>query len=394
MSFLDKIKSGTSFLYKLFDIDEKNEVSIIKEAEEKKVLPNDYLERFTLYPIQNKEFLKNREEELKSLELSYENWKIANSPLLVVNDPGEGGTSLLHASTYIYPSAKILETKATIDTYDKLIALLSKLLRIEDSFNSLKELEIYINQNLESEVIILENIERLFIRRVKGFDLLEDFLLFLHATKTKIYWIISINKYSFYYLNRVKFLASHFPSIVHLKPISNEHLKSEILDRNKGYKLVYLKPTKLSSKVEKQLKKISKEERQELLEKIFFKQLFLFSKGNISKAILYARNSAYNVKEKTVFVKPIQIKVIDDLALNDLFILEAMFQHRSLSIDELNIVLRNSDRQSRLSIEKLLEKQLIRQRASINGRLEYRINLIYLNLLKDLLRERLNRNFR
>ena len=394
MAVLDKIQHSISFLYKLFDIDEKKEVSIIEEAEEKIQLPDEYLERFTLYPIQNREFLKNREEELKSLELAYENWKIINSPLLVVDDPGEGGTSLLHASTYIYPAAKILETNQAIDSYKKLIGLLSNILRIDNEFKSLKDLEKHINADEENHIIILENIERLFIRRIRGFDLLEDFLLFLHATKSKIYWVISINKYSFYYLNRVKYFSSHFPSIIHLKPILDEQLKAEILDRNQGYQTVFLKPNKISKKLEKQLKKATKEERQTLLENLFFKKMSSFAKGNISKAILYARNSAYNVKEKTVFIKPIKIKVLDDLSLNDLFILEAIFQHRSLSIKELNIVLRNSDRQSRLSIEKLLEKQLIRPTSTINKRIEYRVNLMYLDILKDLLRERLNRNFR
>lgn len=394
MAVLDKIQNGISFLYKLFDIEEKKEVSIIEEAEEKIQLPEEYLERFTLYALQNKDFLKNREGELKSLELAYDNWKIVKSPLLVVNDPGEGGTSLLHASTYIYPSAKILETNQSIDSYKKLISILSNVLQIENEFKSLKDLEKQINLSEENHVVILENIERLFIRRIKGFDLLEDFLLFLHATKSKIYWIISINKYSFYYLNRVKYFSSHFPSIIHIKPISNEKLKEEILNRNNGYDLVFLKPIKISKKVEKQLKKVTKEERQVILENVFFKRLFSFSKGNISKAILYARNSAYNVKDKMVFIKPIEIKVLDDLSLNDLFILEAIFQHRSLSTKELNIVLRNSDRQSRLSIEKLLERQLIRPTSTINGKIEYRVNLMFLDILKDLLRERLNRNFR
>lgn len=394
MAVLDKIQNSVSFLYKLFDIEEKKEVSIIEEAEEKIQLPDEYLERFTLYALQNKDFLKSREEELKSLELAYENWKIVNSPLLVVNDPGEGGTSLLHASTYIYPTAKILETNQTIDSYKKLISILTNILRIDEDFKSLKDLEKYIQSSDENHVVILENIERLFIRRIRGFDLLEDFLLFLHATKSKIYWIISINKYSFYYLNRVKYFSSHFPSIIHLKPISKQQLKEEILNRNNGYNLVFLKPNKITKKFEKQLKKATKEERQVLLENLFFKRLFSFAKGNISKAILYARNSAYNVKEKAVFIKPIEIKVLEELSLNELFILEAIFQHRSLSIKELNIVLRNSDRQSRLSIEKLLEKQLIRPTSTVNGKIEYRVNLMFLDILKDLLREKLNRNFR
>lgn len=390
----EKLKKVKNFIYKLFDIYDNSEISVIEEAEEKIELPEDYLERFSLYALQNKDFLKGRENELKSLELAYENWKIVNSPLLVVNNPGEGGTSLLHASTYIYPTAKILETNFAINSYKQLIAILSKFLQISVPFTKLEELEKHIISQEESHVIILENIERLFIRKVNGFDLLEDFLLFLHATKSKIYWIVSVNKYSFYYLNSVKFFSSHFPSIIQINPISKALLKEEILMRNEGYNLVFLKPNTISKKLDKELKKVTKEERQELMKKLFFKKLSDFSKGNISKAILYARDSAYKVKEKTVYIKPYETKELDNLSLNELFILEAIFQHRSLTIDELNIVLRNSSRQSRLSIEKLLEKNVIRQTSNNKNLIEFRINLMFLDVLKNRLRERLNRNFK
>ena len=394
MLSLEKIRSAKNFLYKLFDVAVNDEISIIEEAEEKVLLPEEYLERFTLYALQDKGFLKDRDNEFKSLELAYENWKIVNTPLLVVNNPGEGGTSLLHASTYIYPSAKILETNYSIDNYKKLIDLLTRFFQIEKEFTTLNSLENEINSKEESYVVILENIERLFIRRVKGFNLLEDFLLFMHATKSKIYWIVSINKYSFYYLNSVKYFSSHFPSIIHLNPIDNALLKEEILMRNQGYDIIYLKPNVISKKLDKQLKRASTQERQVLLENMFFKKMFDFSKGNMSKAILYARDSAYKVKEKTVFIKPLSLKEIEGLSLNDLFILEAIFQHRSLTIAELNIVLRNSDRQSKLSIEKLLEKNLIRPTFNSKKEVEYRINLMFVDVLKERLRERLNRNFR
>lgn len=394
MLSLEKLQNVKNFLFKLFDVDVLDQVSVIEEAEEKVQLPDAYLERFTLYALQDKGFLKDRDKEFKSLELAYENWKIANTPLLVVNNPGEGGTSLLHTSTYIYPSAKILETNFSIDSYQKLIDLLVRFFQIDKQISNLNDLEKYIKSQENNYVVILENIERLFIRRIKGFNLLEDFLLFMHATKNKIYWIVSVNKYSFYYLNSVKYFSSHFPSIIHLNPIDNHLLKEEIIMRNDGYDMVFLKPNKISKKQDKQLKKVTSEERQTMLENLFFKKMFDFSKGNISKAILYARDSAYKVKEKSVYIKPYSPKKIEGLSLNDLFILEAIFQHRSLTIEELNIVLRNSDRQSKLSIEKLLEKNLIRPTFNSKKKLEYRINLMYLDVLKDLLRERLNRNFR
>ncbi|TVZ56106.1 hypothetical protein OD91_1385 [Lutibacter sp. Hel_I_33_5] len=390
----EKWQKFKNIIFKVLDIETDEEVSLIEEAEEIRQLPDEYLERFTLYSLQSKEALKGRENGLLSLERAYDNWKIVKAPLLVVTNPGEGATSLLHASTYIYPSARILESHEAIDTYQKLINHLQKDLQIDQEFKTLKDLKDYIVENIEESVIILENIERLFIRKINGFNLLEDFLLFLHATKKHIYWIISVNKYSFYFLNRVKFFSSHFPYVINLNPIENQELKEDILARNSGYSMVFLKPDTITKKLENQLKKLSKEERQKQLEELFFKKLFEFANGNMSKAILYARNSAFNVKEKSVYIKPYEPKIIEELKLSDLFILEAIFQHRALTINELNVVLRNSNRQSRLTIEKLLEKNLIRTTQNKKGDTEYRINLMYLDELKNRLRERLNRNIK
>ena len=387
------IENGKLFLFKLFDIPLKEEISVIEEVEGKTILPNEYLERFTLYALQSKDSLKDRDNELLSLQRAYDNWEITNQPLLVVNNPGEGATSLLHSSTHIYPKAKIIETKTSIDSYEELVSLFCKIFSVEDC-KSLKDIEDKIINTEDDFVIIIENIERLFIRKINGFNLLEDFLLFLHATKENVYWIVSINKYSFYYLNSVKYFSSHFPSIVRLNPVNNELLQQEILERNEGYNLVFLKPNTITKKLDNQLKKLDSNKKQEVLKTLFFKKLFDFSKGNMTKAILFARDSAYKIKDKTVYIKPFELKPIEDLSLNDLFILEAIFQHRSLTVEELNVVLRNSNRQSRLTIENLLEKRLIRETKNTSNEIEYRINLIYLDILKDSLRERLNRNFR
>ena len=389
----DIVAKGKLFLFNLFDIPLDEQVSVIEEVEGKTVLPNEYLERFTLYALQSKDSLKDRENELLSLKRAYDNWKITKQPLLVVNNPGEGATSLLHSSTHIYPSAKIIETKSSIDTYTELVKRFSKIFNVENC-KTLNDLQKQIVETDSNYVVIIENIERLFLRKIGGFHLLEDFLLFLHATKERVYWICSINKYSFYYLNSVKYFASHFPSVIKLNPVNDDLLKQEILERNKGYNLVFLKPNKISKKLDKQFKKMTSEERQEVLKDLFFKKMTEFSNGNMSKAILFARDSAYKIKEKTVYIKPFKLKEIEDLSLNDLFILEAIFQHRSLTVSELNIVLRNSNRQSRLTIEKLLEKTLIRETKNSSNEIEYRINLVYLDVLKNSLRERLNRNFR
>lgn len=390
----ERLDNFKEIVYKLLDITKDDEVSVIEEAEEKVKLPDDYIERFTIYSLQNKNALKGREKGLLSLERAYDNWKIVNAPLLLITYPGEGATSLLHASTYIYPKARIIESHESIDSYAKLIDHLKKVFNLQQEFENLKALEEHLIEQNEDYVVILENIERLFIRKIKGFNLLEDFLLFLHATKKFVYWIISVNKYSFYYLNRVKYFASHFPYIIKLNPVDNDELKTIISERNRGYTIVYLKPTRLAKKTEKQFKTISSEEKQKILEEMYFRKLFDYARGNISKAILFAKYSAQNVKDKTVYIKPFVSRPIKDLNLNDLFVLEAIFQHRALTISELNVVLRNSNRESRLTIEKLLEKDLIRTTENDKGDIEYRINLMYIGELKNMLRERLNRNFK
>ena len=393
MDVSELIAKGKYFTYKLFDIPIDEEISIIEEAEEQTVLPDDYLERFTLYPLQNVKSLKGRENEILNLERAYENWKITSQPLLIVSNPGEGTTSLLHSSTHIYPKAKIIETNKSIDSYSNLVKMLESVFGYQDC-KHLNEIQNKVNESEENYVLIVENIERLFTRKINGFTLLEDFLLFLHATKDKIYWIASINKYSYYYLNSVKYFASHFPSVIKLNPIKPELLKEEVMLRNQGYDMVFLKPKKITKKLDGQLKKYDSDKRQEVLKELFFEKMISFSNGNITKCILYCRASAYDIKDKTLYIKPFELKSVDDLNLNDLFILEAIFQHRALTISELNLVLRNSNRQSRLSIENLLEKGLIREVKNTSKGKEYRIDLMYLDVLKDRLRERLNRNFR
>lgn len=394
MTSSEKLEKIKDFLYKLFDINFNDEISVIEEAEDKIELPNEYLERFTLFPLQNKADLRGRENELKNLERAYENWKILKTPLLIVTNPGEGATSLLHASTSIYPNAKIFESHDAIDSYQKLLEQFKRMFRIEEEIKNLFEFKELILNKEEEHVVIIENIERLFIRKIHGFNLLEDFLLFLHATKKKIYWMISINKYSFYYLNSVKSFSSHFSSIIQLSPIENEQLKKDIITRNKGYEMVFLKPKTITKNFDKQLKKAQPAERQELLSDLFFKKLFEFSKGNMSKAILFARNSAHNVKEKKVYIKPYISKPIEELSLSDLFLLESVFQHRALTVKEINVVLRNSNRESQLTIEKLLAKNLIIATRNNKKEVQFRINLMYLDALKNILRERLNRKIR
>jgi len=379
--------------YEFLFLDEGKMESVVEEVQELAEIPEAYLQRFRLHPLHDAEQLEGREEEMVMMQRAYENWKITRSPLLIVGEFGAGMTSLLNASSAIYPHARILENTCNISTPEELVKELKNALNYPEA-RTLKDLNTLPKQEGE-QVIIFENIERLFLRKINGFNLLEDFLLLIHATKKDIFWVATMNQYSYYYLNQVIGFGSNFLSVIRLQPIKKEILESVINERNKGYELVFLKPGTLSGTLTQQLKEASPTQKQELLRADFFNKFHAFASGNISQAMLFWRHSITYAREKRVYIKSYEPKPIGQLTLDELFVLEAILQHTSLSNLELYAILRNSNKGSKLILEKLMENDLLYNKTyDSQFEEEYQINLLYLNAVKAQIHGRLNRNIR
>jgi len=303
---------------------------VIEEVDEEVFLPDGYLERFSTYPVENQTQLKGRDDELKNLKIAYENCKINNAPLLVVSDFGEGSSSLMYSSISLYENVKIIENKSAIHSQEKLLKILKEVFELEGDYKNISALKEDLFAQERNYVIVFENIERMFLREIGGFKLIEEFLLFVHRTKLRVYWVITVKKYSNYFLSNVKLFSSNFSSVLRLSPMSNDVLIEELVSRNEGYKLVYLKPTRLTKKLNKTLKKAAPELRQELLKAEYDRLLTMYAKGNISRAIHFSKLSAIRVKDDTVFLKPYQQKSIPALSLNEMFLIEALLQHSRL----------------------------------------------------------------
>ncbi len=372
-------------------IDFRKDENVIEELSEKTEIHPHYLERFGYFPIENVEQLQGREYELDLLRKAYENWKISNNLLLVVGDPGTGVSSLINSSCNLYPHAKIIDESVEISNLSGLIHELRKALGIDDVCETLADVKSFIN---EEEVVVIENVERLFIRTIDGFHLLDDFLLFMHETKDKIYWICSINRYSHYYLNQVKSINSNFLSLISLRGLDNNLLREVINKRNEGYKVTILKPSNLKPSGQRKLKKASPEERESLVTNRYYRKLFEYSNGNISRAFIYWKQSIVHMNDKNVFLREPEISIKTTLSKEDLFVLEAILQHSYIKLSELKAVLRNSHKASLLIVEQLKEKELVSQRKLYGERVIYQINLKFLEEVKSLLRTHLNRNIK
>ena len=295
----------------------------IEEIEEKPEIPETYLqELFFLNPLNYLDSeLKGRERELLLIQQAYENWPISHRPLLMVGEAGTGMSTLLNYSqAQIFPDAHLLSEEVNISNHNDLLQLLIKELGVTEARN-FSDLTEALKSETTPKVFIFENVERLFLRRIHGFDLLREFLLFVHASRNSIFWLITINEYSYYYLSRSIDFSDHFLSTIKVSPMSNENIEEILTAHNRNYELLFLKPNDLSRRLKRKVSRIDKQEKQAILLEQFNNRLHQFAEGNISRALMYWLNSIVRFKENKIYLRPYQANgTLKELSLEDLFI--------------------------------------------------------------------------
>lgn len=389
MAFKDKIDEWRERFLEVIDF--KKDENKVDDLVEKTEIPPSYLARFGYFPIENVDQLFGRDYELELLKKAYDNWKISNNLLLVISDQGIGVSSLINSSCHLYPHAKIIDETVEISNLEGLLTQLKKALSITADCQSLNDVKQAI---VEEEVVVIENVERLFLRRIGGFSLLDEFLLFMHETKEKIYWICTMNRYSHYYLNQVKSVNANFPSQISVRGLDNDVIKQILENRNDGYNLTVLKPLSLKPSGRRKLRKASPEERIIMVRNRYYRKLLEYSNGHISRAFIYWKHSIVRINGKNVFLREPEISIKSALGKDDLFVLEAILQHTYIKLSELKLVLRNSYKASLLILEQLKEKELVSQRSIYGNKNVYQINLKFIEEVKVLLKTHLNRNIK
>jgi len=364
--------------------------SDLPEIDVQQELPEDYVERFTLAPVVEPEQLEGRDNELQLIEKAYRQWQLAGNALLLSGEMGAGVTSLLNAALPAFDNWVFLEDDARINTRKRLLQVLAGALKLEGEVSTL---EAFVKAVPEegAPVVFFEGVERLFLRVIGGFDLLNDFIYLINQTHRRIFWIVTVNSYSHYYLDRVLDLSSNFLYIIRLAPLPAEVLREVLLYRNEGYENIYLKPGELPRRLRRRLAEADAAGKQALLREYFFERLAAFARGNLSRAMLFWIRSAVHVKESRVYLKPFEHRDTFELSYEELFVLEAILQHGALSATDLAKVLDLPGRKGQVMLGKLLERNYIFPRDVGRHVQEYEIHMLYLAELKNSLRDNLNR---
>ncbi len=323
-------------------------------------LPYVYQRLFREDPLSEKELFRGRERELTSIRQDYALWKEGFVvSLLIAGEKGSGKTTILNiAEREIFTDLRPVKIVLTGTVYSEsaLFEIMKKAFDQND-VDSMHGLENAINSNASVRICIVENLQNLFLRSVKGFDALDRFLLLISRTHEKVFWISTCGQYAYEYLENVCALSKYFQKTMILGPVNPEELEDLVMVRHymSGYELNFIEPENIRD-VKKYRMLETDTEKQSYLKSAYFDNLASVSAGNIRVAVLLWLNSVKEIENEVI---GLQMGIVSEYAFIsqlpdiDLFTLAAIVRHDNLSIDYHSLIFRIEGSESARILERL-----------------------------------------
>ncbi len=323
-------------------------VSDFISASDEKIasLPLMYRRLYAIEPLTNDFLFEGREKEIKSVAESFEAWKIGRyASALLVGEKWSGLTTLVeHLQNNLPIQVPVSRFSGKQYKYSgkSMIEWFSE--SIDCPTTSASELISKLNES-PGRMIILEDIQHLFIRKIGGLKDLNDILRVISSTQKKVFWLSSISLLAFRYLEKTMRLSGVFSYVVHLEELKDDDVRAIILKRNRisGFEIKYEPDERILS--DKKFKKLDEKGKQQYLEARFFRQLNSFSKSNISMALQYWLLSTREIDQHGIVISAFQppdfsfLYHMDDSRCH---ILYALLLHDGLETRELADVLYTS----------------------------------------------------
>lgn len=317
-------------------------------------LPALYRLLFRVAPVEDRRFLIGRNQELAGLEQAVGDWEAGRfAACLLIGARGSGKTSLLNCATHdIFARHAWVraEFQDRILSPENLDAFLRNLLRLREDV----DLEASLRE--ERRVLILEEAERIFLRKVGGFAAAQYLSHLIHRTASATLWIIVMNDRSFRVLDAGTHLHRVFSHRINAMNVSRADLETAILERHRlsGLRLEFAPPPPTDPRVNRAKRLLGLEDSPQ---KLFFDSLFQQSEGIFRSALGLWLSSIERVEEETLKIRqpldPAFGRFRREFAKEDQFTLLAIQEHGSLTETELADVLCESPEHSRSRMERL-----------------------------------------
>ncbi|MGI9542720.1 MAG: hypothetical protein ACR2MX_05635, partial [Cyclobacteriaceae bacterium] len=330
-----------------------------------KQLPFVYQRLFEIAPLENENFYVPRQSETLQLNKAFQNWEKGHfSPTVVVGEAGSGTTTLLNFWLEGQKtSCNLVKANADGQIHQEagLLNFVKELFNQPElgSFDALAEL---LNGFKIKQIIVLENLQHFYLRKVDGFGCFKKLFWLISRTNKNVFWLATINLYAYEYLNKTLGIEDFFAYTVKLGSLKDEQITNVVLKRHSvsGYNVRY-KPGKLDRK-SKKFTKATPKEQQAFLEKEYFSSLNRLANSNISVALIFWLRSTLQVTDDSLVMgslKDFDFSFLSNLNQSKLFTLYMLLLHDGLNSENHALVFNQSEEQSKLDLILLHEDGII-----------------------------------
>lgn len=348
----------------------------------KRLFNRDYEidERFYISPTQSMGVMRD----------ALDQWKRnIETNVLIFGEKGSGKTTMIQFfENDLFNDEKVykLDFVYTFHREELLIEKLAETFGFKN-ITDRQELVEEIGKMKKRPVLIVENLQNIFIRNIHGFGALESFWKIMSSTKDSVFWCVSCSRYSWNYISKITEADQYFSHSIAADILDEEQVKKAIIARHRatGYEL-YFESNEMIKRTRSFRKLLGSEEKsQEYLRNLFFSKLHKVCEGNISIAMIFWLQSIKEYDDTRFVIKPLEVADVDKLDVPSremLFTLTALVVHDKLNDEEMAMALHIDPSDSRLMLMRLKSKGIIYQ--ATNG---YNLNhLVYRQVVRLLKR--------
>jgi hypothetical protein len=320
----------------------------------KSELPALYRLLFRLTPVEDRRFLVGRDQELAGLAQAVKDWAAGRfAACLLIGARGSGKSSLLNCATRDALQGQQwirAEFHERLLTPQQLEHFLRKLLNLPEDADLEQAFA------AERRVLILEETERIFLRKVGGFSAAHHLMHLIHRTASTTLWILVMNDRSYRALDAGTNWHRAFSHRINAMNISREDLENAILERHRlsGLRIEYAPRQAGDPKLNRIKHWVGLEDSPQ---KMFFDSLFQQSEGIFRSAFELWLSSIERVEGDTIRIRqpfdPSFNRFRGELAQEDHFTLQVIQEHGSLTEEELAELLYEPFATSRGRMERL-----------------------------------------
>jgi len=219
---------------------------------------------------------------------------------------------------------------------------------------------------IEKQIILLDDIEALFLKNIDGYQALKDLFLLVSRTQSRILWIVTANSVFLSFIKKVFPVTSVFQFFLELADMTPQRLASiiETYAARRNFTLKIIPDKEIAKQIKKKVKAKTISTRQvgDVVKKLYFARYISQGQNNFCFHQFYFLRSIVNIRERVIIIgKPafLAVSLLNNMALEDILILQAIILHKHLDVLRLAKILLLPLERVELSLSLLYENNIL-----------------------------------